>query len=85
MNVHLAMEEQTHGVPAARAELLGEPWPTGAVRLADGDVLFGGARLTGMADAYGTPVYVLDESEVRRRAAAYRAALPEASVLYGAR
>jgi diaminopimelate decarboxylase len=85
MNVHLMMEEQAHGMPAARAESLGSPWPTGAVRLGDGDVLFGGVRLTEMADAYGTPVYVLDESEVRRRAVAYRSALPDASVHYAAK
>jgi diaminopimelate decarboxylase len=79
------MEEQAHGLPAARAEQLGAPWPTGAVRLGDGDILFGGVRLTELADGYGTPVYALDEAEVRRRAAAYRSALPDASVHYAAK
>jgi len=85
MNVHPVMEEQAHGLPEARAEQLGAPWPTGAVRLADGDILFGGVRLSELADGYGTPVYALDEAEVRRRAAAYRSALPEGSVHYAAK
>ena len=85
MNVHPVMEEQAHGLPTARAEQLGEPWPASAVRLGDGDILFGGIRLTELADGYGTPVYALDEAEVRRRAAAYRSALPDASVHYAAK
>ena len=85
MNVHALMEEQAHGVPRARASQLGSPWPSTAVRLADGDILFGGVRLTELADSYDTPLYVLDEAEVRRRAAAYRSALPDASVHYAAK
>jgi diaminopimelate decarboxylase len=85
VNVHPVIEEQAHGLPAARAEQLGEPWPASAVRLGDGDILFGGVRLTELADGYGTPVYALDEAEVRRRAAAYRSALPDASVHYAAK
>lgn len=85
MNVHPVMQEQAHGLPASRAERLGAPWPDTAVRLGDGDVLFGGVRLTELADGYGTPVYALDEAEVRRRAAAYRSALPDASVHYAAK
>ena len=85
MNVHPMMEEQAHGLPATRAEQLASPWPATAVRLADGDILFGGVRLTGLAESYGTPVYALDESEVRRRAAAYRSALPEGGVHYAAK
>lgn len=85
MNVHVVMQEQARGLPAAHAEQLGSPWPATAVRLGDGDILFGGVRLTELADGYGTPVYALDESEVRRRAAAYRTALPDASVHYAAK
>ena len=85
MNVHALMGEQVHDGHPARATRLGSPWPRGAARLGDGDVLVGGVSLTELAEAYGTPVYVLDEAEARRRAADYRTALPDASVHYAAK
>lgn len=45
----------------------------------------GGVSLAEVADRFGTPVYVLDEAEVRGRCRAYRAAFPEADVVYAAK
>jgi diaminopimelate decarboxylase len=46
------------------------------------DLAVGGVRLAEIAATYGTPAYVLDETDVRSRARAYRAALPEAEIAY---
>lgn len=45
-----------------------------------GDLAVGGVPLAQIAATYGTPVYVLDEADVRGRARAYRAALPDAEI-----
>ncbi|MBL1116520.1 diaminopimelate decarboxylase [Streptomyces sp. 110] len=60
-------------------------WPASAVPLADGDLAVGGVPLTELADRFGTPVYLLDEAEVRARCRAYREAFPGAAVLYAAK
>ncbi|MFE4520235.1 diaminopimelate decarboxylase [Kitasatospora sp. NPDC056783] len=74
--------------PAApvRADALGVPWPASA-RPGRGpaDLLVGGVGLAEAAERFGTPLYVLDEAEVRARARAYRRALPHAEVLYAAK
>jgi diaminopimelate decarboxylase len=41
--------------------------------------------LAEIADRFGTPVYVLDEGEVRERCRTYRHAFPDAEVLYAAK
>ncbi|MFJ7272227.1 diaminopimelate decarboxylase [Streptomyces sp. NPDC099050] len=60
-------------------------WPASTTPLPHGDLAVGGVSLTEVADRFDTPVYVLDEREVRERCRAYRAALPEAEVLYAAK
>lgn len=60
-------------------------WPASARPAADGDVTVGGVSLTEAADRFGTPLYVLDEGEVRDRCRTYRAAFPEADVIYAAK
>ncbi|MFD0417039.1 diaminopimelate decarboxylase [Streptomyces sp. NPDC127108] len=60
-------------------------WPRSATAAADADVLVGGVSLTEAADRFGTPVYVLDESEVRERCRSYRTAFPEADIVYAAK
>ncbi|MDH2445106.1 diaminopimelate decarboxylase [Amnibacterium sp. CER49] len=65
-------------------------WPGSARRDADGVLRIGGVRVTELAAHHGTPLYVLDESEVRRRAttvvaafrSAARAAGSDATVYY---
>ncbi|MFF2143714.1 diaminopimelate decarboxylase [Kitasatospora sp. NPDC058190] len=72
-------------VPTAPADALGGPWPASARPGPGGEVLVGGVGLAEAAERFGTPLYVLDEGEVRARARAYRRALPHADVLYAAK
>ncbi|MFI8455966.1 diaminopimelate decarboxylase [Kitasatospora sp. NPDC085464] len=67
------------------ADRLGGPWPASARPGRGADVLVGGVGLAEAAERFGTPLYVLDEGEVRARARAYRRALPHAEVLYAAK
>ncbi|MFI6339427.1 diaminopimelate decarboxylase [Streptomyces sp. NPDC050535] len=60
-------------------------WPRSARREPDGDVSVGGVSLTEAADRFGTPVYVLDEQEVRERCRTYRTVFPEADIVYAAK
>ncbi|MET9402832.1 diaminopimelate decarboxylase [Kitasatospora sp. NPDC002965] len=68
------------------AEAVGAgPWPASARPGRGGDLTVGGVSLAEAADRFGTPLYVLDEAEVRARARAFRQALPQADVLYAAK
>ncbi|MFJ9041958.1 diaminopimelate decarboxylase [Streptomyces sp. NPDC102406] len=60
-------------------------WPASAARRPHGDLAVGGVSLAGVAERFGTPAYVLDEGEVRERCRTYRAAFPDAHVLYAAK
>ncbi|MFG3052694.1 diaminopimelate decarboxylase [Kitasatospora sp. NPDC048239] len=73
------------GTPTCTEPPLGSPWPGSARRGPGGEVLVGGVGLAEAAERFGTPLYVLDEAEVRARARAYRRALPQAEVLYAAK
>ncbi|WP_328460739.1 diaminopimelate decarboxylase [Streptomyces sp. NBC_00448] len=58
---------------------------TGDEGSGDRDITVGGVSLVEAADRFGTPLYVLDEAEVRDRCRAYRAAFPDADILYAAK
>ncbi|PVC82146.1 diaminopimelate decarboxylase [Streptomyces sp. CS090A] len=60
-------------------------WPASTTRLPHGQLTVGGVQLADIADRFGTPAYVLDEDEVRTRCRTYRAAFPDADVLYAAK
>ncbi|MEU5310965.1 diaminopimelate decarboxylase [Streptomyces sp. NPDC021562] len=60
-------------------------WPASATEPRRGDLAVGGVSLAEIADRFGTPVYVLDENEVRERCRTYRHAFPDAEVLYAAK
>ncbi|MER5972951.1 diaminopimelate decarboxylase [Streptomyces sp. NPDC002055] len=60
-------------------------WPASARSAADGDATVGGVSLAEAADRFGTPVYLLDEDEVRERCRTYRAAFPDADIVYAAK
>ncbi|QES51343.1 diaminopimelate decarboxylase [Streptomyces venezuelae] len=60
-------------------------WPASTSRLRHGGLSVGGVSLTEIAERFDTPVYVLDEGEVRARCRTYRDAFPEADVLYAAK
>ncbi|MEU8717709.1 diaminopimelate decarboxylase [Streptomyces sp. NPDC093272] len=60
-------------------------WPASTTEHRPGDLAVGGVPLAEVADRFGTPVYVLDEDEVRERCRTYRDAFPDAEVLYAAK
>ncbi|KOG08006.1 diaminopimelate decarboxylase [Streptomyces viridochromogenes] len=60
-------------------------WPASAAEPRRGELTVGGVPLAEVADRFGTPVYVIDEDEVRERCRTYRHAFPEAEVLYAAK
>src|SRR6201987_2535342 len=47
-----------------------------------GRLCVGEVPLTEVADEFGTPTYVIDETDFRHRIRRYRAALPEARLVY---
>ncbi|MDH2425455.1 diaminopimelate decarboxylase [Sphaerisporangium sp. TRM90804] len=58
------------------------PWSATTRFHPGGDATMGGVSLTAIAARFGTPAYVVDETDVRMRCRAYRAALPGAEVAY---
>ncbi|MFE0257081.1 diaminopimelate decarboxylase [Streptomyces sp. NPDC059010] len=68
----------------ARADAL-SVWPASAVESREGELTVGGVPLAEVADRFGTPVYVIDEDEVRERCRTYRHVFPDAEVLYAAK
>ncbi|MGW9436379.1 diaminopimelate decarboxylase [Streptomyces sp. NPDC055607] len=60
-------------------------WPASTLPLPHGDLAVGGVSLAEAAARFDTPLYVLDEGEVRGRCRMYRDAFPEAEVLYAAK
>jgi diaminopimelate decarboxylase len=50
---------------------------------ADGELTVGGLPASALADEFGTPLVVYCEQTIRARAQAYRAAAPDALVVYG--
>ena len=49
-------------------------WPASAARNQDGEVTIAGLGVTQIAKEYGTPVFIFDEADVRKRARDYVAA-----------
>ncbi|NUR03033.1 MAG: diaminopimelate decarboxylase [Streptomyces sp.] len=60
-------------------------WPASTAEPRPGDLAVGGVPLAEIADRFGTPVYVLDEAEVRDRCRTYRNAFPDTEILYAAK
>jgi diaminopimelate decarboxylase len=52
-------------------------------RVEDGELWLGGLRASDLAREYGTPLVAYDETTLRTQAQAYRAAAPDALVVYG--
>ena len=57
-------------------------WPVTTHSDEDGRLCVGGVPLTDIADEFGTPTYVIDETDFRRRARRYRKALGGAEIVY---
>ncbi len=60
------------------SELATGVWPTGAVRNRDGAVEIGGVDVRDAVSEYGSPLFIFDEADVRRRASRYRTAYVDA-------
>lgn len=61
------------------------PWPITAVT-ADGSVqAVGGVALTDLAERHGTPLWVVDEEDLRSRCREYRSAFPGGEVAYASK
>ena len=43
-------------------------WPASATRNSQGEISIGEVSVTDLAQKYGTPLYVFDEADVRKRA-----------------
>lgn len=70
-------------VPEDANDLVPAIWPASAHRDADGELVVGGVPAGLLARTYGTPLQVLDEGEVRCRAAAIRSAFDAAAEAHG--
>ncbi|MEE6177213.1 diaminopimelate decarboxylase family protein [Mycobacterium sp. 050134] len=57
-------------------------WPLSAYVDASGRLCVGGVPTTEIAATFGTPAHVIDEEDFRARIRCYRAALPDAEVIY---
>jgi diaminopimelate decarboxylase len=64
--------------PADVNDLLPQLWPRTVTRGSDGVLRVAGIPVTELAAEFGTPVYLLDEADLRSRAAAYRDAFAAA-------
>ena len=57
-------------------------WPMTTCSDEEGRLCLGDVPLTDIADEFGTPTYVIDETDFRRRARRYRKALRDVEVVY---
>jgi diaminopimelate decarboxylase len=74
----LAVPGDANALPAA-------VWPASAGRDATGELTLGGLRAGALAERFGTPLYVLDEDEVRAHARRALRAFRDAAERHGAR
>jgi len=58
--------------PADANTLTADLWPASALRADDGSITIGGVSAPELAARFGTPLYVVDEADVRARAAELR-------------
>ena len=70
-------------VPDDANDLVEAVWPQSAERDATGELRIGGVGVAELARTYGTPLQVIDETEVRRRASVLRAAFERAATAHG--
>jgi diaminopimelate decarboxylase len=70
--------------PADLGVLDPQVWPRSARRV-DGELELGGRRVTDLARAHGTPLFVLDEGDFRGRAADFADAFTDADVHYASK
>ncbi len=61
------------------------PWPRTAARDVDGALTIGGVRVTDLARDHGTPLWVVDEDDLRDRCRRYRQGFPGVDVAYASK
>ena len=61
------------------------PWPASLVRAEDGEVHIGEVGVTELAERFGTPLWVVDENDLRSRCRAYRSAFEGIDVYYASK
>ncbi len=61
------------------------PWPLSMRRSDTGEVTVAGLQLTDLADRFGTPLWVVDEADLRSRCRAYRNAFEGMDVYYASK
>ncbi|MFI5770393.1 diaminopimelate decarboxylase [Streptomyces sp. NPDC051658] len=71
-------------VPPGNAASL-SVWPASARLTSRDDVAVAGVSLVEAAERFGTPVYLLDEGEVRERCRTYLRSFPDTDVVYAAK
>jgi diaminopimelate decarboxylase len=71
-------------VPADANALAPNVWPTGAARDENGALRLGGLAATSLRDRFGTPLYVIDEDQVRAHARRTLEAFRSAAAAHGA-
>src|SRR5690606_33245150 len=64
--------------PADANELVASVWPASAHRADAGELMIGGVSASDLREHYGTPLYIVDEGEVRTRATGIRDAFASA-------
>ncbi|SCE92181.1 diaminopimelate decarboxylase [Micromonospora purpureochromogenes] len=62
--------------------LVPQLWPRNVTRTDDGALAVAGLGVRDIAAEYGTPLYVLDEDDLRSRCRDFRAAFPDVDVYY---
>jgi diaminopimelate decarboxylase len=62
--------------------LVPQLWPRNVARGADGALRVAGLDVRELAAEYGTPVYVLDEDDLRARCREFRVAFPDEEIFY---
>ncbi|MCI9858637.1 diaminopimelate decarboxylase [Microbacterium proteolyticum] len=82
---HSALVPEWLVAPAEANELVAPVWPASARRVDGGAVEIGGVSVFDLRDRFGTPLYVLDEDEVRAHARRARAAFESAAARHGIR
>jgi diaminopimelate decarboxylase len=61
------------------------PWPSTATRDATGELVVGGVGVGGLARNHGTPLWVVDEVDLRERCRTYRRGFPGIDVAYASK
>ncbi len=82
---HSALVPEWLTAPADANELFASVWPSSAHRRDDGSLEVGGVSVFDLRERFGTPLYVLDEDEVRAHARRALAAFTAAADRHGVR